>query len=155
MSVFAVLTAIYAVRHTFDKKFRDSRKDNAQMTFFICFWITAAVFYLRPTGLDTRLPAMNVKSEKVGVLLGRWGKKLPNVKLDCRKVVAEKRISINTITPITIGEALDIISKKADAGYDFTQDARGRSIAGGPRIDVKIYPVKQRPSGPGDYFGPE
>ncbi len=158
MAVFAALTLIYFVRHTFDKKFSGSDKDSLQATFFFLFWITAATFYIRPTGLDTRLPVMQEHNVKVGTLIERWEGETHGIKIGCDKTVANKRITISTIAKITVGEALEMIAEKADAEYSFEQDSHGRSIAGGPRIDVSIRAKKHHSGGtfPGtDYIGPD
>jgi hypothetical protein len=145
LPAFGVLVLIYAARYVVDKKFRESPKSGRQMTFYILFWITIAIFHIRPSGMEMFLKPFNANNVKVRDLIQDWRSKAPNIEIICDPVVASKKISIHTVTKITIAEALDIIDKKAAASHSYTQNAQGRSIARGPRITVKISKSKEAP----------
>jgi len=150
LSVFAALTLIHVVRRAVDKAFRDQDKEGRRMTFYIFFWITIVIFHLRPSGMDTFIPAQNKNNTKVSVILKEMNAQAHNIKFDCSGKIADKRITIHTITRITVEEALKIMAEKAGAEYTYSQDARGRSIAGGPRVYVKIVPQKNKDAESGD-----
>lgn len=138
LSAVVVLMIIYAGRYVFDRKFHESPKSAQQFNFYLVFWIVIGIFYIRPSGIDTFLAPVNVDNAKVGGLLKEWGGRAPNVEFSCDPAIAEKRISIHTVTKITVAEALDLIDVKAGASHEYQQDANGRSIALGPRVTVKI-----------------
>jgi hypothetical protein len=140
LPVLVILTAIFLIRRAIDDKFRGSDKDSRRMTFFVLFWLTVAYFYLKPSGLDTFIPKMNYEKVEVGQLLKNWNRSLPNITFHCENNISAKRISIHTITPVTIKEALALIDEKAGANHASSQDVWGRSITGGPRITIRIKP---------------
>jgi len=138
LAAVIALVILYAARYVFDARFRESPRSGHQMSFFTAFWIVIAIFYLRPSGMQTFLPPLNVDDVKVADLLAELRASAPNVEIDCDPAVAEKRISIHTVTRITLAEALDLIDKKAGAVHSYKQALQGRSIARGPRITVNI-----------------
>ncbi len=154
LSVFAVLTLIHVMRRSVDKNFRDKDKEGRRMTFYIFFWITIVVFHLKPSGVDTFIPVQNKNNVKVNVFLKDVNKQAPNIKFNYSGRIANKRISIHTITRITVAEALKLMGDKAGAEFTYTQDARGRSIAGGPRVNVTIVSKKNEYIEPGESGGP-
>jgi len=136
--VFIILTIILIGRLMISTKFRESPKSKKNTYFFTAFWIIVLFFFLRPTGLKTMLPVMDIENEKVSVLLYEWGNKFPNIEFDCENIIEDKTVSIHTITPISVGEALDLISKKTNSNYQYRQVAIGRSISNGPHIRVTL-----------------
>jgi hypothetical protein len=152
LSAVVVMMAIYGGRYVFDRKFRESPKCAQQFNFYVVFWIVIGIFYIRPSGIDTFLPPVNVNNAKVGDLLEKLGPKAPNVEFVCDPSIAEKKISIHTMTKITIGETLDLIDVKAGAKHEYRQDAHGRSIALGPRMTVKISRGGKGAAGRGEPF---
>jgi hypothetical protein len=137
---FIVLTIILAARRGSDKNFRGSGADEWRTMFFAVFWIAVAIFYA--VGLNTFIPKMNARDEKVGKLLEEWREIHPNVVFECDNSIAEKQITIHTITRINLKDALKLIEEKADAKTTCKRNIFGRSIAGGPRITVEIHPGK-------------
>jgi hypothetical protein len=140
LALFILLPAVFAIRLLFDVRFRGGRKASRRMALFAGFWIAVAFFQLRPSGLNGTLAPMSVDGARVGDLLDAWSAKAPNVEFECAPEIADKRISIHTITRISIAEAADMAARKADARAAYERDDRGRSIAAGPHVRVVIAP---------------
>jgi|GEM_PF-1981933 len=134
----ALFTLILILRRAINKEFRESAKAEKQINFLVVFWIVILFFYIRPSGLEKFIPKMDADNVTVGSLLKTWNKKIPNLDITCRKDISEKRISIHTITPITVNEALSLIETKAGAKTTYSKSRWSRSIAGGPRIRINI-----------------
>ncbi|HOX27599.1 MAG TPA: hypothetical protein PLQ76_00445 [bacterium] len=145
LAVFALLTALFAIRHLFDAKFRNSDGDGDQFVFFLVYWAVIGFYHIHPTGLDTMLAPMNIEKKSVGEVLRVWDDVLPNVKIECDPDVAKKKVSFHTIRPISVMEALRLIEKKAGADFTYEQNGRGCSMARGPKVSVAVFAGKPSP----------
>lgn len=88
--------------------------------------------------MHTFLPVMSVHNQKLSEVLDDLKEMAPNVEINCIKDVLDAPVSINTITPITIDEALGIIDRQLGTKHDYLIQDKGRSIARGPHITVTI-----------------
>ncbi|HPI78005.1 MAG TPA: hypothetical protein PLK80_14855 [bacterium] len=140
LALFILLPVVFAIRLLFDVRFRGSRKASRRMALFAGFWMAVAFFQLRPSGLNAMLAPMSVDGARVGDMLEAWSEKAPNVDFECAPEIADKRISIHTITRVSIAEAAEMAASKADARATYERDDRGRSIAAGPHVKVVIAP---------------
>lgn len=137
-SVLAALTVLYALRTLFSPSFRRDVMCPAQFNVIFFAWIAILIFLARPTGLQTHIPPMTVENERVGDLIKKWEKLAPNVEIVCDEAIKNRRISINTITPITALEAIEIIEYRIGASHKYKIYDRGRSIARGSHIVVTV-----------------
>lgn len=137
-SVLAVLTILFLFRSAFSANFRKSHICPVQFNVLFFAWLVIIIFMFHPTGIHTFLPVMSVNNEELSTLLDEWKEKAPNIEINCVDDVLDAKVSINTITPITIDEALTIVDRQLGTKHDYLIQDRGRSIARGPHIKVTI-----------------
>ena len=140
LTAFLVVTGAFAARYFASRKFRDTNTAAVQMFFLVACWITVGIFHARPTGIDTYLPPMNLDNVRLAQVLDTWEKANPNLEFICDNNLRERKVTIFTITEISVGEGLDILDDRLGAEHTYREDTRGMSIARGPRVTVEIRP---------------
>jgi hypothetical protein len=143
LSVFALLT-LFLVAKSFFKQPQPPEGSGGISDLLFCFWVLVVLFCFHPTGKKTLLPRMNVSAVRAGDLFNEWQKKNPNVMFDVSKVVADRKVSIRTITPISISEAVELVCEKAGASYNINEDYWSYSIARGPTTRVKVSSIESQ-----------
>lgn len=134
----AVLSVLYVLRTAFSATFRKSHMCPVQFNVLFFAWVVIIIFIFHPTGLHTFLPSMHVENQKVSTLVDKWKSEAPNIEISCSDEILNSTVSINTITRISIDEAMDILDRQLKTTHDVLVKDKGRSIARGPHILITL-----------------
>lgn len=134
----AVLSVLYVLRTAVSANFRKSHMCPVQFNVLFFSWVVIIIFIFHPTGMHTMLPSMQVENQKVSVLVEKWESEAPNIDISCNEEILNSTVSINTITRISIDEAMTILDRQLKTTHEVLVKDKGRSIARGPHISITL-----------------